>query len=112
MEKDLVSVDLIIDYLKGMVERKIPIAREEWLSIALKLVVLRVDEAKLFNQMSQEVAKKKLGILKAQDKKNVAAADLEIESTDEYRFMKDQEDKLYTLDEFTRVAKKSADVQY
>ena len=110
MEK--VSSDLILEHLKSLVESKIPIAREAWLDVAFKLNLLKLDETKLFNKMRQEVAKKKLAILRAQDKKNVSAATLELESTDEYRFMRDQEDKIEAIEEFVRIAKKNADLNF
>ena len=102
----------IISWLKKQVEGKRVIDRETWLDTAFKLNLLRVDEAKLLNKMRQEVSQKKQEILKNQTKKNVAAAEIEVECTDEYRFMKDQEDLLYSIDEFVRVSKKSADVNY
>lgn len=110
MEK--VTSDLILETLKGLVESKTPISREVWLDAAFKLNLLRIDEAQLYNKMHQAVAQKKLEILKSQEKKNVALAETEIEATDEYRFLKDQEDKIYSIDEFIRVAKKGSDINF
>ena len=107
-----ITSDTILDYMKGLVESKTPIARETWLEVAFKLVLLRLDEAKLYNKMRKAVAEKKLEILKNQEKKNVSLADVEIESLSEYQFLKDQEDKLYTIDELVRVSKKSADINF
>lgn len=106
------TADSILNKLKEMVESRKPIARELWLEAAFDLVILRIDEARLFNKMHRAVAGKKLDILKSQEKKNVAAADIEIEASEEYQFAKDQEDKLYAIDELIRVAKKSADVNF
>lgn len=107
-----ISSDTILNSLKELVESKKIIPREVWLECAFKLNLLRIDEAKLYNKMRQAVAQKKLEILKGQDKKNVAAADVEVEASDEYRFARDQEDKLYSLDEFVRIAKKNADINF
>lgn len=107
-----VTADEILNTLKALVESRKLISKEVWLESAFKLNLLRIDEAQLFNKMKQQVAEKKLEIYKAQDKRNVAAADLEIEATDLYRFMRDQEDKIYSLDEFIRIAKKNAEIQY
>jgi hypothetical protein len=104
------TADTILNWVKEQIESKKIVSRELWVEIAFKLTFLRIDEAQLYNKMRQAVAKKKLEILKGQEKKNVAAADIEIESTDEYRFCRDQEDKIYSLDEFVRIAKKSADI--
>lgn len=108
MEK--VDSDLILGYLKQLVESKKPVPRETWLDCAFKLNLLRIDEAQLFNKMRQAVAAKKFTLLKGQEKRNVAAVEVEVEATDEYRFMRDQEDKLYSIDEFIRISKKSADI--
>lgn len=107
-----VSSDVILGFLKDLVESKKSIPRELWLEAAFKLNLLRIDEAQTYNKMRQNVAQKKLEILRGQDKKNVTAADVEIEATDEYRFMRDQEDKIYSIDEFVRVAKKNADMNF
>ena len=48
--------------------------------------------------------------MKTQEKRNVAAADVEIEASEEYRFMRDQEAKLDVVEEFVRIAKKNADL--
>ena len=105
-----VTSDIILNWVKTQVENKKEVSRDDWIDIAFKLTFLRIDEAILFNNMRQAVAQKKLEILKAQEKKNVAAAELEVEASDEYRFMKDQEDKIYSIDEFVRIAKKSSDI--
>ena len=107
-----VTSDIILDYLKKLVASKIPVSRETWLDVAFKLNLLRIDEAQLWNKMRQTVAQKKLELLKSQEKRNVAAVELEVEARDEYRFCKDQEDKLYTIDEFIRISKKSADIVF
>ncbi len=112
MQKEVVSSDTILNWLKAQVESKRVIAREEWLDVAFRLNLLRIDEAQLYNKMRQAVAKKKLEILKGQDKKNVSLAEAEIESLDENLFMRDQEDKIYSIDEFIRIAKKSSDINY
>ena len=111
MEETKVTSDTIIEWVKKQIEGKNIPSRDTWIDIAFRLSFLRVDEAHLYNQMHQAVAKKKLEIYKLQEKKNKAAADLEVEATDEYRFMRDQEDKIYTIDEAVRIAKKAGDLQ-
>lgn len=107
MEK--VSATLILDTLKVMVESKKMIPKEDWITVAGKLTLLRIDEARLLNQMRQSVARLKLGIIKGQEKKNVALADAEVESSEDYKLMRDQEDLIFSLDEFVRIAKRAAD---
>ena len=110
MEK--VSSDFILGYLKELVEEKKVIPREVWLDCAFKLNLLRLDEGQLYTKMRQAVARKKLDIFRAQEKRNVAAAELEIEATDEYRFMRDQEEKLQVVEQFVMIAKKCADLNF
>ena len=110
MEK--VSSDDILNYLKSLVESKKPIPREDWLNAAFRLEVLRLDEAQLYNKMHHAVAMKKNEIVKLQPKKNVAAAEAEIQATEEYLFLQDQEAKLYTVDELVRIAKKNSDMNF
>ena len=108
MEK--VNSDTILEYMKTLVESKIPIPREDWINAAFRLEMLRLDEAKMLNRMAQDVAKLKKGVVSEQVKKNVSAAEVEVESSDAYLFFKDQEAKLFTVDEFVRLAKKLGDV--
>ncbi len=110
METEKRTADTILEWVIKCVENKKEIDRNLWLEIAFRLNVLRIQEAILYNKMRQAVAIKKMEILKSQSKRNVAAADAEIETTDEYKFMRDQEDKIYSIDEFVRIAKKSADI--
>ena len=112
MEENKVSADVILDYLKALVESKKMLSKDEWLSVAFRLNLLRIDEAQLLNKMRQSVAQRKLEVYQKQEKRNVAAADLEVESSDEFRFMKDQEEKLWSIDEFVRISKKSADLNF
>ena len=112
----VVTSDVILEYLKGLVESKHPIAREVWLDAAFKLNLLRIDEAQLYNKMHQEVAKRKIELKTVRQggsslkEKSVAQIEMEVEAEDIFRFMKDQEDKIYSVDEFIRLAKKSADI--
>src|SRR3990167_2730200 len=102
------TTDTILADLKAKIESRQPIERKYWLDMAFYLAILRIDEAKLLNQMKQGIAKQKLAILAGQEKKNVGAAEVEVEATDAYCIMKDQEEKIYSVDEAVRVAKKSA----
>ncbi|MEK6884138.1 MAG: hypothetical protein AABY22_31200 [Nanoarchaeota archaeon] len=110
--QDKISVDTILDWAKKKVESKEHIKRELWIEMAFRLNLLRIDEAQLYNKMRQAVAIKKFEILKSQEKRSVAFANAEVETTDEYTFMRDQEDKIYSIDEFVRIAKKSSDINF
>ena len=104
--------DSILTALKELVESKKVISREHWLEAAFDLNLFRIEEAALYNSMHQKVAEKKLDIIRKQNKPNVAAADVVVEASDEYRFMKDQEAKLYSIDEFIRISKKNAEINF
>ena len=79
------------------------------MTAAFTLNLLEIDENVLKNKMRQNVAKTKLEVYKAQEKKNVAAAEMEIETTDAYRELRDQEDKIDSVKEFIMIAKKNSD---
>ncbi len=105
---DKVTASTIIDYLKNAVEGRATLNPEVWLDGAWKLTLLVGDENEKLNRLRQEVAIKRLDILKGMDKRNVSEARLIVEATDEYRQMKDQEARCEQIDEFIRVAKLSA----
>ena len=106
------TADTIIADLKKIVEERKPLRREVWLEAAFYLSLLREDEAQKMNALNQGVAKIKLAILKSQEKKNVALADAEIEASDEYVAAKNQEAKIYTVDQLIMVAKKNSDMSF
>ena len=103
------TADTIISDLKKIVEDRKPLDRDAWLTAAFYLSLLREDEAYKLNGLAQAVSKKKFALFQAQEKKNVAAAEIEIEASDEYFGMKNQEAKIYTIDELIRVAKKNSE---
>jgi hypothetical protein len=104
-----VTTDLIIGWLKEQVESKRMIAKEVWLDAAFKLNLLLGDEVHEAEMLRQSVAQGKLAILKAQEKRNVSAAEMEIEAGDIYRLMREQESKVERIQEFIRIAKKNVD---
>ena len=85
MEK--ITADTVLNWAREQVESKNMPSREVWLDIAFRLNLLKIEEAQLLNKMRQSVAKKKFEIMTGQAKRNVSAADLEVEITDEYRFV-------------------------
>lgn len=105
-----VTATVIFNSMADYVGQAIPVPKEKWLDAAFALDVCRLEEAKLYNEMAQKVAQKKLEIFKAQEKRNVAAVEMEVEASDEYRFMKDQEALIYSIDEMIRIGKKNSDI--
>jgi len=108
MDTPKVTADTILGFLKEAVESKRMLNNEIWLDAAFKLNLLLGDEHALLEELRSEVAKKKLEIMKSQEKRNVAAAEMEIQATDEYRFSKLQEHKVDRIEEFIKIAKKNA----
>lgn len=106
------TADTVIADLKKIVAERKPLNRELWLEAAFYLSLLREDEAQKMNRLYQEVSQMKLEIFKGQEKKNVAAADLEMSATDKFREMQDQNAKIYTIDELIRVAKRNSEHSY
>lgn len=103
-----VSADTILNFLKDAVETKRVLNEEIWMEAAFKLNLLLGDEHLILEDLRMEVAKKKLELFKAQEKRNVTAADLEIRASDEYRIMKLQEHKVDRIEEFIKIAKKNS----
>lgn len=106
------TADSVIADLKRIVASRQPLDRELWLESAFYLSVLRLDEAHKFNVLNQQVSKLKIDLYSQQEKKNVAAVEMQIEGSDKFRELKDQEAKIYTIDELIRVAKKNSDINF
>lgn len=101
------TVDTILDFLRESVEKNRTLNPAVWLDAAFKLNLKLGPEHDLLEDLRVEVAKKKLEIMKAQDKRNVSAADLEIEASDEYKAFRLQEHKVDRVEEFIKIAKKN-----
>lgn len=99
------TVDDVIDWVKTLVAAKRTINPELWLDISFRLNLLLDTEHTKLEDLRTDVARKKLEIMKRQEKRNVAAADLETEASDEYRELKLQEHKVDRIEEFIKIAK-------
>lgn len=101
----MITTDTIVEYLKNAVEQKIPIPPTVWLDSAVKLNLLLSDEqAELFD-LEQKVSLMRLNLLQEDDKRNVSAAKLIVEASDEYKAQKNQKAKIDRIIEFIRLAK-------
>jgi hypothetical protein len=103
-----VTSDTILDWLQEAVESKKLIAPQTFLDAALKLVILLAGEHDTLVDLEQAVAKKKLRIMETQEKRNVAAAELEVEASDEYAALRRQKLRVDRINEYVLLAKKSA----
>lgn len=100
-----VTSDTIINFMKTAVESQKRMNPDFYLDVATKLNILLGDEHELLEKLRRIVAEKKLDLLKMQEKRNVSAAELEIEASPEYKDMKLQEHKVDRIEEFIRLAK-------
>ena len=105
---ELITTDTILGFLKDAVQSKRALNPDIWLDAAFKLNLLLADEHILMEDLRLGVAKKKLSLIKAQEKRNVSAAELEIEASEEHRAMKLQEHKVDRIEEFIKIAEKNA----
>ncbi len=104
----MVDADTILNWLKGMIESKKPIPHEAWIDAGFKLVILLEDEHLEMENLRAIVAGKKLKIYQSQEKKNVAACDMEIEAEESYRNMRLQEHRVARIEEYIKLCKKNA----
>lgn len=112
MEKEKVTSNTILDWVKEQVENKKLITKDGWLDIAFKLNSFLLEETETFNLLHSEVAKKKLAILRSQEKRNVAMVEVEIEASEEYLKMRNQQAKVDNINQFIMIAKKNSDVGF
>jgi hypothetical protein len=114
MEK--LSVDIILESLKDRIENREDISKDKWLKIAFDLNTFRLDEEHILNGMRQEVAQLKVSKLDEIDNKgktkSIARIDIEVEASDLYRLMRNQEARVEVIKEYERIAKKSAEEQW
>lgn len=103
--QEIITADTITNWLKEQVQARRRVPEDVWLDASFKLNLTLDDEEHELEVMRQEVAKAKLAIISAQEKRNVSIAELEIEASDEYRMMKEQEHKVDRIKEFIRIAK-------
>lgn len=103
-----ITTDTILDWLKGMVEAKQTIPHEAWLDAGFKLNLLLADEHLDLENKRAVVSGLKMEIFKAQEKRNVAACQMEVETSEEYKQMRLQEHRVDRIEEFIKLAKKNA----
>ena len=106
MEK--ITARTITDFLANAFAQKKMVSKEKLLDAAMKLSVLALDEVATLTQMEQGIAKKKVEMLEAQEKRNVSEIELRIEATDEYRLMRNQKAFCAAIEEMIITARHSA----
>lgn len=83
---------------------------QEYINAAFEMNVRLIPLEQEYRQLAQEVAKTRLMILNQQTKRNVAAADVELETTDQYRELHELEDLIEHVKRSIQIAKKASDL--
>jgi hypothetical protein len=105
---DLIKFQKIRNISKKIHEGDI-ITPKEWENAAWEMNDLKGELAKEFNSKKRQLAVKRVEITRAQEKKNVALANIEIEALPEYEDLKNIESQIDFLEEAVRIAKKQSD---
>jgi len=108
---DKITADTIIQSLKDKVENKeAQFDANFWIEAAMKLNLLLGDETDILAELHQELAKLELVYFESQEKRNVSEAKLRVETSEEFKRWKKQDNKIRQIEEFVRIAKKMSDV--
>jgi hypothetical protein len=83
-----------------------------WINRGQELNILLIDEKEIAEKLRQKVALLKLAIYQKQEKKNVTAATLEVETLNEYRDLRIQDGIIEIIEEQIMLAKKNADINH
>jgi hypothetical protein len=105
-----IDTDKILDYLREAVEKKVQLSAEEWMKAALGLNQLLSYEHDALIDAEQAVAAKKLAIMQSQDKRNIAAVNVEVEASETFAEMRRQRFRVERIEECIRLAKKYSDI--
>ena len=105
---DKVTARSIIEYLSKAFSEKKSVNKGLLLDAAMKLSVLALDEVAVLTQMEQDIAKKKVEMLDAQEKRNVSEIEIRVESLDLFRDMKRQKALIDSIEEMIHTARLSA----
>jgi hypothetical protein len=109
MTDKLVTIDLILDFMREKVEQKEAFPPSEWINIAFKINALLGNEDDKLTELDQEVAGLQQSYMIANDN-NVSATKLMLRTTDEYKELQKLKAKIKRAEEFVRIAKKRAEM--
>lgn len=104
--ENLVTCDLILDWLRECVEQKKMIDAHTWVDSAQKLNILISDEHDKLFELQQKVSDFKLNFIT--NGKSVAMAKIAVETTDMFKNMQKQKAKIEKIEEMIRIAKLQA----
>jgi phosphoglycerate-specific signal transduction histidine kinase len=107
MNKELVTVDVIINYIKDNVENKVPLSPSVFVDAAAKLNVLLSDEHAILYKLQREVAQEKVNLIQEEHVTGTEAK-MRVEAMPLYEEMMNQKAKISRIEEFIRIAKLQA----
>lgn len=90
---NLVTADLILNWLKNAVQEKRPLSPHVWVDACLKLSMFVGDETAKMLELQQSVAKTKFNCIESGG--THAKCKVYVETTDKYKELKNQEAKDY-----------------
>lgn len=105
------TIDTILQDLHELISQKKNLNAEDFIDAALYLEILREGEDEKLLSLQRDVAVKKQSYIESLPKRNVAAGEAYIETTDEYYAMRRQEMKIDRIAEFVRIAKKQGEIR-
>jgi len=100
-----ITADTILQWFKSAVEEKKILDPDLWLDAAHKLVIFLGDEEMKLYDLQQKVAELKLGYYEKMEKPLVSAAEMKVETTNEFKEYRKQKAKITQIEEFIRIAK-------
>lgn len=100
----MTKVDEILKWMKEAAENNIPLSPLRWVDAARNLNALIGNETDELYLLEQKVAQAKVALLEAQNWP-VSRVNLEVESTDLYREMRQKSARIKMIQEFIRIAK-------
>ena len=98
-------LDELLKKIQEQVDTGKHIPKDTWIDHAFRLNSGYLTLIEALEKKRQQVAIAKLEALKSQDKKNVAAAELEVEATVPYYEMRILEAKVEQVKEYIRISK-------
>jgi len=104
--KELVTIDTIINFIKENVENKQPLSPAVYVDAAAKLNVLLSDEHALLHKLQGEVARERVKFIEID--MTATEAKMRVEAMPMYEQMLNQKAKIERIVEFIRISKLQA----
>lgn len=103
MDKELTTVDSILEYLEKVAAEKLPLAPERWVDAAMRLQSLLGNEMDSWYIMNHKLANARLTYL--QNGMKIGAAKIHVEASDEYLEAQKQKGKIDRVASIIAIAK-------